>query len=132
MAQDNAAPSLSPVLPPQIILAPTEVRTDPSLARGCWVRLFPEPGYKGTDDLTVAGPVSIPSLHAPTGGASGVYWKPKAESLIVGPKASVTVYEGQTFRGRAIALQPGSQEPQLREALNLVQSIDSLKIKCNS
>lgn len=45
--QDSGYASLSPVIPPQIILAPTEVRTDPTLARGCWVRLFPETGFKG-------------------------------------------------------------------------------------
>lgn len=130
-AQGTGAP-LPPVIPPQIILAPTEIRSDPTLARGCWVRLFPEAAYKGADDLTIAGPVSISSLHSPTGGASGVYWKPKAESLIVGPKASAALYEHEAFRGRTVALPPGTREPQLREKFKFTQSIDSLKVTCSS
>jgi hypothetical protein len=124
-------PALTPAVPPQIILAPTEIRSDPTLARGCWVRLFPEAAYKGTDDLTIAGPVSIASLHAPTGGASGVYWKPKAESLLVGPRASVALYENESFQGRTVTLSPGTREPQLREKLKFTQSVDSLKVHCS-
>lgn len=120
-----------PVVPPLIILAPTEVRTDPTLARGCWVRLFPEAGYKGTDDLTIAGPTAITSLRSPTGGASGVLWKSKAESVIVGPKASVTVYEHQDFKGPSARLQSGTKEPTLRNSLKLTQSIDSLTVTCS-
>ncbi|WP_420473727.1 hypothetical protein [Noviherbaspirillum sp. ST9] len=119
-----------PVVPPLIILAPTEVRTDPTLARGCWVRLFPSTGYKGADDLMIAGPIAISSLHAPTGGASGVYWKSKAESIIVGPRATVTVHENQDFRGPKATLRPGEREPELRNKLKMPQSIDSLSIEC--
>lgn len=121
---DNLA---APVVPPLFIIAPTEVRTDPTLARGCWVRLFPEPEYNGTDDLTIAGPVELPSLHSPAG---GVYWKQKTESLIVGPKATVVVYENEKFRHQTATLTPGTREPQLRKGLKFTQSIDSLKISC--
>ncbi|HEY0844386.1 MAG TPA: hypothetical protein VGE12_03415 [Noviherbaspirillum sp.] len=126
------APALAPVIPPLIILAPTEVRADPTLARGCWVRLFPEPGYKGANDLTIAGPLSIPSLNAPTGGANGVYWKQKAESLIVGPKARVVIHEHASFRGPSATLEPGTRETKLRSRPGLAQSIDSLKIECTA
>lgn len=135
MAQEGAAgqsgDTIRGVMPPPLhIIAPTELRADPTLARGCWVRLFPQPEYKGTDDLTIAGPITIPSLHNPTGGANGVYWKPKAESFIVGPRATVTVYENPSFRGRSARLEPGTQEGQLRDKLKFTQSIDSLKIEC--
>lgn len=118
---------LAPVIPPQIIIAPTEVRSDPTLARGCWVRLFPEAGYKGDNDLTIAGPVELPSLHRPAG---GIDWHPKAESLIVGPKATLTVYENQSFRGPSETIKSGTQHPQLRKDIGMMQSIDSLKIAC--
>lgn len=117
----------APVIPPLFIIAPTEVRTDPTLARGCWVRLFPQPDYKGVDDLTIAGPVELPSLHTPAG---GVDWKHKTESLIVGPKATVAVYENESYRHQTATLAPGTREPQLRKGLKFTQSIDSLKISC--
>jgi len=123
----DAEVRLAPAIAPQIIIAPTEVRSDPTLVRGCWVRLFPQTDYQGLNDLTVAGPAELPSLHTPIG---DVYWKQKAESLIVGPKASVTVFEEQSFRGPTVALGPGTRQPQLRKDLKLMQSIDSLKIAC--
>jgi hypothetical protein len=127
-ASQTGNPNLAtPVVPPLIIIAPTEVRTDPKLGAGCWVRLFPEPNFKGVDDLTVAGPIELASLHNPAG---GVYWKHKAESVLVGPKATVSVYENQSFRDHTATLKPGTQEPQLRSALKFAQSIDSLKIAC--
>jgi hypothetical protein len=122
-----ANPNLAtPVIPPLIIIAPTEVRTDPTLAKGCWVRLFPEPDFKGVDDLTIAGPITLPSLHTPV----GTDWKHKTESVLVGPKATVTVYESQSYRDKAATLQPGTREAQLRKNLKFTMSIDSLKISC--
>lgn len=123
----DAPAVLSPVIPPQIILAPTEVRSDPTLAKGCWVRLFPELNYQGQDDITIAGPVEIPALRTPAG---NVYWKNKAESLIVGPNARITVYENQSFRGPSADVKRGTSEANLREGLRLMQSIDSLNIRC--
>ncbi|MGE5649708.1 MAG: hypothetical protein ACM34A_05875 [Bacillota bacterium] len=117
----------APIIPPLFIIAPTEVRTDPTLAKGCWVRLFPQPDYQGLDDLTIAGPVELPSLHTPAG---GVYWKHKTESVIVGPKATVAVYENEHYRHQTATLTPGTREPQLRKGLKFTQSIDSLKITC--
>ena len=127
-AEQSGNPNLlTPVVPPLIIIAPTEVRTHPKLAEECWVRLFPEPDFKGRDDLTIAGPIELPSLHTPAG---GVYWKHKAESVLVGPKATIVVYESKSFQDKAATLEPGSQMPQLRKALQFTQSIDSLKITC--
>jgi hypothetical protein len=133
-ADQNASATVNenlaaPVIAPLFIIAPTEVRTDPTLAKGCWVRLFPEPDFKGVDDLTIAGPTELPSLHTPAG---GVYWKHKTESVIVGPKATVMVYENQQFRHQTATLSPGTREPRLRGNLKFTQSIDSLKISCAS
>lgn len=116
----------TPVIPPLIVIAPTEVRTDPTLAKGCWVRLFPEPDFKGIDDLTIAGPIALPSLHTP----AGLDWKHKTESVLVGPKATATVYESKSYKDKAATLRPDTQEPQLRKGLKFTQSISSLKIAC--
>lgn len=122
-----AAPALQPVIPPAIILAPTEIRTEATLAAGCWVKLFPQVDYKGDDSLTVAGPVDLPSLHTPRG---GVEWKEKTESLIVGPRASVSIYENANYSHQTAVLKPCTQEPRLRGNLRFTQSIDSLRIRC--
>ncbi|TFV91520.1 hypothetical protein E4K72_20465 [Oxalobacteraceae bacterium OM1] len=119
----------TPVIPPAIILAPLEIRTTPTLKEGCWVQLFPQADYKGDDNLTISGPLDLPSLHAPRG---GVVWKEKTESLIVGPKASVAIFENANFSHKTTELQPGTREPRLRGNLKFTQSIDSLRIRCTS
>lgn len=52
------------------------------------------------------------------------------ESLINGPKATVTVLESPSFQRPSATILPGTQQLQLRRGLKLMQSIDSLKIDC--
>ena len=118
---------LAPVIPPLIIIAPTEVRTDPTLARGCWVRMFPQTDFKGNDDLTVAGPLELPALHTPL----GVDWKHKTQSMLVGPKATVTVYEGPRFSAKEATFKPGTQVNDLRKEMKYAMGINSMKIACS-
>jgi Beta/Gamma crystallin len=124
----ETAPSLAkPIIPPMIILAPLEIRTEPTLQQGCWAQLFPRPDYKGDDHLTISGPLDLPSLHTPRG---GVDWKEKTESIIVGPRATVMVYENGNYSHQTATLKPGTHEPRLRGNLKFTQSIDSLRIRC--
>lgn len=112
---------------PVVVLVPVQVRTDPNFANGCWVRLFDGTNYKGNDELTIAGPIDMQSLKTP----SGINWKRKADSLIVGPKATVQVYENEFFKDKNLTFKPGQQVPSLRKELGFLHSIDSLKVACN-
>lgn len=125
----ETASSVPPGVAPMIIIAPTETRSDPTLAKGCWARLFPEQGYQGRDDLTIAGPIDVPSLRAPTG---SLYWKHRAESILIGPAAHVEIFENASFQGPSKRLRPGERHTRLREELRLVQSIDSMKVRCGA
>lgn len=130
-AQNAARPAgqpLAPVLPPLVIIAPTELRTDSTLARGCWVRLFPTSEFKGMDDLTIAGPINMAELHTPL----GANWKQKTRSMLVGPKATVTVFEGENFHAREATFKPGVQITDMRQALPNVMAINSLRITCGA
>lgn len=117
---------VTPAVAPLILLDPTELRSKPTLARGCWVWMFPETNYKGKDSIAVAGPTEIRSLHTPV----GLDWHSTAESLIVGPKANLTVYEVQEFRGQERTFPPGFEVRQLRNNLGFMQSIDAIKLSC--
>ncbi|MFL6717244.1 MAG: hypothetical protein ACJ8G3_12880 [Burkholderiaceae bacterium] len=117
---------VAPAVAPLVLLDPTELRAKPTLARGCWVWLFPDTNYQGQDSIAVAGPADIQSLHTP----AGLDWHGKAESLIVGPKASLTVYEVQGFRGQERTFPPGFEVKQLRKDLGFIQSIDALRLSC--
>lgn len=122
------APLATPAIPPLIRLDPTEIRTKPSMAAGCWVWLFPKKNYKGSDDIAIAGPVEVRSLHTPI----GLDWKEKTESLIVGPNAVVTVFETGNFGDKQATFKPGTHITHLRDKLRFTQSIDSLKVVCRS
>lgn len=117
---------VSPAVPPLVMLDPTELRSKPTMAKGCWVWMFPDTNYKGKDSIAVAGPAEIRSLHTPV----GLDWHHKAESVIVGPKASLTVYEVEGFRGEERTFPPGFEVRQLRKDLGFIQSIDALKLSC--
>lgn len=122
----GSAVQVAPAVAPLVMLDPTELRSKPTLARGCWVWMFPDKNYKGKDSIAVAGPADIRSLHTPV----GLDWHHKAESLIVGPKASLTVYEVEGFRGLERTFPPGFEVKQLRKDLGFIQSIDALKLNC--
>jgi 3-hydroxyisobutyrate dehydrogenase-like beta-hydroxyacid dehydrogenase len=74
----------------------------------------------------IAPSSEIRSLHTPV----GLDWHHKAESVIVGPKASLTVYEVEGFRGEERTFPPGFEVRQLRKDLGFIQSIDALKLSC--
>ena len=122
------AVQVSPAVAPLVMLDPTELRAKPTLARGCWVWMFPDKNYKGSDNIAIAGPAEVTSLHTP----AGLDWHSKAESLIVGPQASLTVYEVQGFRGQERTFPPGFKVTRLRDDLGFIQSIDALKLRCKS
>lgn len=134
-AADNAtgstsgsAASLPPVFNPLVIIAPTEMRTEPALTRGCWARLFPQPDFRGPDDLTVAGPMEFPELHTPV----GANWKQRTRSILVGPNATLTVFEGEKFAAKEATFKAGARIPDLRKQLPGVMAINSLRITCGS
>jgi len=122
----GSAVPVAPAVAPLVLLDPTELRSKPTLARGCWAWMFPDKNYRGNDSIAVAGPAEVKSLHTP----EGLDWHSKAESLIVGPKASLTVYEVEGFRGQERTFPPGFKVQQLRKDLGFIQSIDALKLTC--
>jgi hypothetical protein len=137
-AQSSGAPSTgssaqggagtTTVTVPMVVLVPVEVQTDPQLNNGCWVRLTDKDAMprQGNDILTIVGKMNMPSFQT----ASGVNWSRKADSLTVGPKASVTVYSEKDFKGSSAKLTGGQQVKDLNKELGFVKSIDSLQVDC--
>jgi hypothetical protein len=110
---------------PTIVLVPYSAE-NPNLADGCWTRLFDGTDLKGKDMLTIAGPMDLQSLKTP----SGINWSKRAESLVVGPKAKVTVFENEMFKNKQLTFQANQKVPSLRKELGFMNSIDSIKVSC--
>lgn len=120
----------STVTVPMVVLVPVEIQTDPKLNNGCWVRLTDKDAApkKGNDILTIVGRMYMPSFQTPT----GINWSRKADSLTVGPNASVVVYSDRNYRGSAAKLTGGQQVQDLNKELGFVKSIDSLQMECTA
>lgn len=69
-----------------MILAGEGLAGGAAYADGCWVEFYDQPHYKGKR-LRIIGPADLPSLKNLHAGD----WSNRAQSLIVGPQASILV-----------------------------------------
>ena len=122
-----AAPAATDNQPaPLIMLVPVEV-SNKALEAGCWAQFYDERNFKG-DMLTVVGPASIGSQDK----GSGRQFKKSIDSLVLGPKATLKVYEHQMFKDRSVEFAPNSKEAGLIKKLGFGGRIESLQLQCAS
>ncbi len=92
---------------------------------GCWAQLYDERSFKG-DTFTMAGPIVIAS----TDKASGRQMRRNIDSLVIGPKATLTVFEHRMFKDRSVSFVPNAKEPELIRKLGFSGRIESMKLDC--
>lgn len=109
---------------PMMMLVPVEI-SGPAIERGCWVQLFDERNFKG-EALTIAGPIQLDALDK----YSGRNLKRNIDSLLVGPQATVTVYEHRFFKDRQVVFEPNARQGGLIRELGFGGTIQSLKVDC--
>ena len=109
-----------------IVLVPFAFASDEKLANGCWARLYDDTGFKG-NMLSLAGPVDIPRGRI----GSGFEWGHKYDSLAVGPKATLVIYDSENYRQKTATFKPGQQLADLNAKLGPFENIRSLKITCS-
>ena len=107
-----------------LMLVPVEI-SSPTMQTGCWAQLYDERSFKG-DMFTMAGPIVIAS----TDKASGRQMRRAIDSLIIGPKATLTVFEHRMFKDRSVYFGPNSKEPGLIKKLGFSGRIESMKLDC--
>lgn len=59
----------------------------------CWVDLYDDTQFKG-EKIRLKGPVQLPSLTK----VQWKNWDKKIESIVVGPKATLTVFENMNYK----------------------------------
>lgn len=85
---------------------------------GCWVHLFDSDDFQESDDhflLTEAG--KYDNLAQLPGASKD--WTDEADSIKVGPNATVTVWPRTNFAGTKQILEPGSEHPSVDEPSSL-------------
>lgn len=125
MAQDTTATNKDGTAAPTAVLlvVPIAFAANDQLGNGCWVRLYDGANFTGSQYVLV-GPVDIPAMR------DGLGISEKYDSVIVGPKATVTLYDNNNYRDRSAVLKAASRTPDLDDKMGLFETIRSVKISC--
>jgi hypothetical protein len=110
----------------ELMLAPGAYASDPALAGGCWARLYLEKNFTGRA-LTLIGPVEVDYVRSDW----GFPWDPRFESVVVGPKATLTVYDDPQLRERTALFTRGKRLADLNAEMGIFRSISSMKVTCS-
>ena len=109
-----------------VLLVPVEI-SNPAMKDGCWAQFYDERNFKG-DMLTVVGPMQLDT----TDKAGARQLRRSLDSLTLGPKATLTVYEHRLFKDRAVKFAANSKEAGLIKKLGFRGRIESMKLECSN
>ncbi len=79
--------------------------------KDCWVDLFDDTQYQGSQ-TRVTGPAKLKNLNK----LNGESWDKRIESTIVGPKATLTVFENKKFK---LTMAEMAKHPVLMKSLGI-------------
>jgi len=119
------AAALATAALPMIIVAPPALAMDVKFANGCWARLYDRENFRG-DSLTVVGPVLLANARI----GSRFEWGRHYDSVEVGPKATLIVFDNENFRQHTATLKPSDRIADLDAKLTKFENIRSLKLDC--
>lgn len=92
-----------------LLLGNTTVVT--AMGKPCWVDFYENAQYVG-EHIRLHGPISLPSLK----NIEGQNWDSRFDSLIVGPKAKVIIFENPDFK---LTLTEMAKHPVLMQSLGI-------------
>ncbi|MGJ7493197.1 hypothetical protein [Variovorax sp. ZT4R33] len=110
---------------PTVLLVPVQI-TDPALQSGCWAQFYSQRNFQG-DMVTLVGPAAVVSMDKGTARAL----KREIDSVTVGPKATLEVYERAMFRDRTATFPANSREGGLMRKLGFGGRIEAMRLSCN-
>lgn len=112
---------------PMIVLVPHVFAHDPMLADGCWARLYDGTNYQG-EMLSLVGPVNVAGPGVGTSFALGR----KYDSVMVGPKATLAVFDNKDYMQKTASFSSGQSVADLDEKMGFFENIRSLKLSCSA
>ena len=109
-----------------VLVVPLHYASNDRLADGCWVRLYENPEFGGSN-LTLVGPVDVADLKR----TAAHDWN-GVDSLVVGSAARVTAYENESFRDKAVTIDAGKRVPHLRnkDEVSYLGRLESVRVAC--
>jgi hypothetical protein len=123
--KSSSGASAPPPGAPLIVLVPVQVASTDSFSNGCWARLYDSTNFRG-NQLSLVGPVDMPNMRT----AFGTDWSGQFDSIAVGPKARLTVYDNENYGQKAATFKPGQKVADLDEKMGFFENISSVKVAC--
>ena len=108
-----------------VVVLPT-ANAAAAMQAGCWASFYDERSFAG-DSLTLVGPVELQTLDKGT----ARQLRRDIQSVVTGPRATLTVFQKQLLSARSVAFPPQSREPGLVEKLGFGGRIESMQLTCS-
>jgi hypothetical protein len=109
---------------PTILLVPVQI-TDPALASGCWAQFYSQRNFQG-EMVTLVGPAIIQTLDKGT----ARQLKRDIDSVSVGPRAKLELFENSMFKDRAVSLPANTRVGGLMTRLSFRGRIEAVRLSC--
>ena len=112
--------------PHVFVLVPVDVAArENSTKSGCWAKIYDGENYMG-DTLTINGPVSLADMSGPF----GLNWDDRVNSIELGPKAMMTVFDNEGFRDQVAQFKAGQKVPDISRKLGFFDEFASIRLTC--
>lgn len=112
---------------PVVLILSASAAENQAMANGCWARLYDTTGYGG-NMLTVSGPLDVPSLSS--GRIAGFEWGRNFDSVMIGPKATLMVWDDENYGDKTTTFKAGQKVADLDTKMGQLEEIKSLKLSC--
>lgn len=108
------------------MLVPADVAAKQSATKGgCWAKIYDGENYMG-DTLTLNGPISLADMTGPF----GLNWDDRVNSIEVGSKATLTVFDNEAFRDQVAQFKSGQKVPDISKKLGFFDEFASVRLTC--
>ena len=95
----------------------------------CWADLFKNPDFGPEDShVRLVGPIESSTLDQ----LEGKNWNDEIQSLIMGPHATVHVYQNREFAGMELIFMPNQRISDELIPVGMSKNIKSLKVQCRT
>ena len=112
--------------PHVFVLVPVDLAArENSTKSGCWAKIYDGENYMG-DTLTLSGPISLADMSGPF----GLNWDDRVNSIELGPKATMTVFDNEGFRDQIAQFKSGQKVPDISRKLGFFDEFASIRITC--
>lgn len=109
------------------MLVPVDVAAKQSATKGgCWAKIYDGENYMG-DTLTLTGPISLADMTGPF----GLNWDDRVNSVEVGSKATLTVFDNEGFRDQVGQFKSGQKVPDISKKLGFFDEFASVRLTCS-